>query len=367
LASFSTEDRAAIQDAVRRLLNDRSTEADVRRTMETESGYDAELWSQLSEMGVAGLVIGESYGGSGAGPVELELIMEDVGAALLCSPLLGSGVLAATLVDALGDEAARTRLLPGIAAGTSIAAAALTGEQGLWTADSVAVTADASGGLSGTASYVIHGQNASVLLVLARGHDGLAVFEVDPKAAGVAITPLPTFDHTLRLAKIEFNGAAGTKLAAAGDVWGAVQKALNLTLVALAGEQAGGSRRVLDFTVDYAKTRIQFGRAIGSFQAVKHMASDLLLESESAISAARNAATKLAEGAADADAWISLAAFACKDAFSTTTATAIQMHGGIAFTWAHPAHLYLRRARADAQLFGTASAYRERYVTQLGG
>jgi alkylation response protein AidB-like acyl-CoA dehydrogenase len=213
----------------------------------------------------------------------------------------------------------------------------------------------------------MHGQNADVLLVLANTAEGLGVFEVDPAAAGVTIEALPTFDHTLRLARIAFTGAPGRRLAATVPVWEAVQQALNLALVGLSGEQAGGARRVLDFTVDYAKARIQFGRAIGSFQAIKHMAADLLLESESAISAARNAARALADDAPDADAAISLAAFACADAFTTTTATSIQMHGGIAFTWAHPAHLYLRRARADAQLFGPPAYHRERYIQQLGG
>jgi alkylation response protein AidB-like acyl-CoA dehydrogenase len=296
--------------------------------------------------------------------------MEEAGAALLCSPLLASGVLAAELLRALGDQAAKTRLLPGVAAGTSVATVALTGDRGLWTEDSVAVTAEPGGGgwkLSGAANYVLHGQNADVLLVLARGADGLAAFEVDPKAAGVEIKALPTFDHTLRLARIAFDGAPARRLDAAGPVWPAVEQAISLALVALAGEQAGGARRCLEFTVDYAKARIQFGRAIGSFQAIKHMAADLLLESESAISAARNAAARLAEGAADAPAAISLAAFACADAFTQTTATSIQMHGGIAFTWTHPAHLYLRRARADAQLFGTPAVHRERYVQQLGG
>jgi alkylation response protein AidB-like acyl-CoA dehydrogenase len=136
--------------------------------------------------------------------------------------------------------------------------------------------------------------------------------------------------------------------------------------VALAGEQAGAARRVLEFTVDYARTRTQFGRPIGSFQAIKHMAANLLLESESAISAARAAARSLAEGTTDAGAAISLAAFACADAFVEVAATAIQMHGGIAFTWAHPAHLYLRRARADAQLFGAPARERERYLQALG-
>ncbi|WP_439813588.1 acyl-CoA dehydrogenase family protein [Zavarzinia sp. CC-PAN008] len=364
MGQLSAEERSVLTDAVGRLLADRSSEEAVRKTMETTAGYDPALWAQLAEMGITGLVIDEAHGGFGAGPVELEAVMEAVGAALLCSPLLGSSVLSAELLRALGDEAANTRLLPGMAAGTTIAAAALTGDAGTWAADSVAVEA-AGDRLSGHASYVIHGQNAHVLLVLARDGNGLAVFEVDPRAAGVAIAALPTFDHTLRLARITFDASPATRLA--GDAAQALAQALKLTLVALAGEQAGGSKRVLDFTVDYAKARFQFGRAIGSFQAIKHMASDLLLEAESAVSAARHAAARLADAAPDADAAISLAAFACADAFSKTTADSIQMHGGIAFTWAHPAHLYLRRARADAQLFGTPAYHRERFIQQLGG
>jgi alkylation response protein AidB-like acyl-CoA dehydrogenase len=366
LASLSADERAALRDSVHRLLADRSSEAHVRATMETEAGYDAALWTQLSEMGVAGLVIDEAHGGAGAGPLELEAVMEEAGAALLCSPLVASSVLAAELLRALGDKEANSRLLPGIAAGTTIATAALTGEAGTWTEDGVTVSASADGRLNGLASYVLHGQNADVLLVVADGPDGLQVLDVDPKAAGVTVTALPTFDHTLRLAKVVFDNAPGRALAAAGSVWEAVRQALDLALVALAGEQAGGARRTLEFTVDYAKARIQFGRAIGSFQAIKHMASDLLLETESAISAARNAAQKLADGAPDAAEAIALAAFACADAFTRTTADAVQMHGGIAFTWAHPAHLYLRRARADAQLLGAPASHRERYLEALG-
>jgi alkylation response protein AidB-like acyl-CoA dehydrogenase len=366
LGTLSAEERAALRDSVHRLLADRSTEADVRRAMETETGYDAALWKQLAEMGVAGLIIDEAHGGAGAGPLELEAVMEEAGAALLCAPLVASSVVAADLLRALGDEAASARLLPGIAAGTTIATAALTGEAGTWTEDGVSVAATADGRLSGVASYVLHGQNADVLLVLANGPGGLEVVEADPKAHGVRVDALPTFDHTLRLARVEFADAQGRALAPARPVWPAVRQALDLALVALAGEQAGGAKRTLEFTVDYAKSRIQFGRAIGSFQAIKHMAADLLLETESAISAARNAAQKLADGAPDAEEALALAAFACADAFTTTTASAVQMHGGIAFTWAHPAHLYLRRARADAQLFGAPAAHRERYLQALG-
>jgi alkylation response protein AidB-like acyl-CoA dehydrogenase len=272
-------------------------------------------------------------------------------------------------VQALDDAEAKSRLLPQIADGSLIATAALTGAKGGWTETDVATTASggASGwALDGVASFVLHGQSAGVILVAARTPDGIGVFEVGAGAAGLAVKPLPTFDHTLRLAELTFAGTPARRLASNRPAWQAVEQALDLARVALAGEQAGGARKALEFTVDYAKTRAQFGRLIGSFQAIKHMAADLLLESESATSAARNAARLLADGSTDTPAAINLAAFACADAFAQITATAIQMHGGIAFTWAHPAHLYLRRARADAQLLGASSVYRERFLASLG-
>jgi len=296
--------------------------------------------------------------------------MEEAGAALLCSPLLGSGVLAASLLQALGDEAANGRWLPKMASGECIAAAVLTGDSGCWAEAGVAVQAQSAGEtvwhLHGHGSFVLHGQNADVLLVAAAAGDETALFEVPAASEGVATTALPTFDHTLRLARVTFDNTSARRLSGTQPVWAAVQSALDLTLVAMAGEQAGGAQHCLDSTVDYAKTRIQFGRAIGSFQAIKHMAADLLLETESAISAARHAAAQLAEGGQNAAEAISLAAFACADAFVTTTAASIQMHGGIAFTWEHPAHLYLRRARAGAQLFGNSDYHRERYLQTLG-
>jgi alkylation response protein AidB-like acyl-CoA dehydrogenase len=370
MASLSVEERLLLAQSLRRLLTDHAPERAVRQTMETPSGYDPNLWRELAELGVVGLVIEERFGGAGAGAVELEAMMEDAGAALLCSPWLASGVVAAGWLHALGDEAANARLLPSIADGTLIATAALTGERGCWTEAGVEVSAEPDGEawrLKGVASYVLHGQNAGVVLVLARTAEGMAAFEVDPAAAGVAVTALPTFDHTLRLARIVFEGAKARRLNASGPVWAAVRQAQDLALVALAGEQAGAGRRCLDFTVDYAKSRIQFGRAIGSFQAIKHMAADLLLESEDSISAARHAAARLDESSEDADVAVSLAAFACADAFTKIAADSIQMHGGIGFTWDHPAHLYLRRARSDAQLFGDPAAHRERYIQALGG
>jgi alkylation response protein AidB-like acyl-CoA dehydrogenase len=369
MATFTQEDRIALTDGLRRMLADLGTEADVRRTMETPEGYDPSLWRRLAAMGIVGLTVSEEFGGGGGGPVELERVMEETGAALLCGPLLSSGVLAAGLLQALGDTDAAARLLPSIADGGRIATAAVTGDAGGWTPETVTIDAAENAGvwtLSGVASFVTHGQIADTVLVAARTRDTIALFEVSPGADGLAITPLPAFDRTLRLARMTFSRTPGRALADGRPAWDAVERALDMARVALAGEQAGGARRTLEMTVDYAKTRVQFGRPIGSFQAIKHMAADLLLESESATSAARHAAQALADGASDAGAAISLAAFACADAFTAVAAASIQMHGGIAFTWAHPAHLYLRRARADAQLFGAPAFYRERFLRQLG-
>lgn len=370
MSAITAEDLSVFVEQLKRLLADRSSEAEVRRLSETPEGYDPAVWKALADLGVTGLIIDEDHGGFGGDAVALELVMEEVGAALLCSPLLSSAILAPALLQALDDDAAKARLLPDLASGAKIATVAITGPSAGWIEAHVAVDATAIGtdwSLTGKAAFVTHAHIADVLLVVANAPDGVAVFEVDPKAAGVSLTSLPTFDHTLRMSNIDFDKVSARRLACNGSAWQAVEAMRDLALIALAGEQAGGSRRVLEMTVDYTKNRYQFGRAIGSFQAVKHMAADLLMDSESCTSAARHAAQCLASGSDEAPAAISLAAFACADAFSTITATSIQMHGGIAFTWAHPAHLYLRRARADAHLFGSSDFYRERYVQQLGG
>lgn len=367
--TLSGEERAALRDSVHRLLQDQSSETAVRAVMETDSGYDPMLWQNLAEMGVVGLTIDEAHGGSGVGPMELEAVMEEAGAALLCSPLLAS-IIAAKLIHALGDDGISDRLLPAIASGETIATAVLTGDAGSWSEQGVTVEATEIGGqwqLEGKGSYVLHGQNAELLIVIARAGNDLGAFIVESRSTDVNIEALPTFDHTQRLAAITFSGATAERVNASVPVWDAASSAIDLGLVALAGEQAGGAQKVLEFTVEYAKTRIQFGRQIGSFQAIKHMAADLLLETESAVSAARNAAERLASGAEKTEEAISLAAFACADAFVKTAADGIQMHGGIAFTWEHPAHLYLKRARADAQLLGSPASHRERYLQALGG
>lgn len=364
MTSISSEDRAAMQEAFARLLAAHNTEADVRRVMAQPAGYDATLWASLAEMGILGLLVDADYGGIGAGPRELELLAEVAGASLLPAPWFASSVLAAALLGASADEAAKTRLLPGIADGTRIATLAIASPRGKWTLDDVSVTAVQSAegwALEGESAYVLYAAAAQTLLVVAKTTDGIASFEVDP--AQVTLTPQESFDRTLRLSRLSFSHTPATLIAGAGAA--AVETALDLARIALAGEQAGAARKVFNFTVEYIKLRVQFGRPVGGFQAIKHMAADLLIEVESATSAARHAAAALDDASPETRTLISLAGFACADAFSQVAATALQMHGGIGFTWEHPCHLYLRRARADAQLLGNSNFYRDQYVASL--
>ena len=368
MANLSQEELDTLLDAFGRLLNDQCTEQDVRRWMENREGYSPELWQGMADMGITGLLVAEDFGGTAAGIDVMERVMELAGSALAGTPLIASAVMSVTALQAAADTDAMARLLPEIAAGSTIATLLITGPSGTWTSDGVDIQAqqsDDSWHLSGVAHYVLHGRSANVWLVAAHAAQGLTLFEVAPKANGVVCETLPSFDHSLVLDRVTLDQTPGTPIGTIGNGWPAVQRALEFGLVALAGEQAGGAKRILDITVDYAKIRHQFGRPIGSFQAIKHMAADLLLEVESAISAAREAAAKTEQAAEDGDQWRNLAAFACADAYVRTAADAVQMHGGIAFTWEHPAHLYLRRSRANAQLFGTSDYYREQYLYTL--
>lgn len=339
---LSLEDRAALIDSVRRLFGDVCVEQDVRRIMDADSGHDAALWRALVGHGIVGLMVPAAQGGAGLGPEEMVQVMEEAAAALLPAPLL-SAMVASMLLE--GDALAE------LANGSRLYAVAFAGSRDWTRKSNVRFEGER---VSGTARFVPDAAIADTILVAT----DTAVFAFDRD--DVDIAPLPVFDRTRRMADVIFVGEGmrigdGTRVGAAFDT----------ALVALAGEQAGGARRIMRMAVDYARERHQFGRAIGSFQAVKHMAADLLLETESATSAARDAARHLAAGNASKDAAIALAAFTCGDVFVRCAKDAIQIHGGIAFTWDHPAHLYLRRARSGAQLFGDSKHWRDRYITAL--
>lgn len=361
-----TAEQTALRDAVTAFTAEHSDEAAVRAASDTALGYDPAVWRALAEqLDVVGLAVPVRHGGSGASPVELALVCEQLGAALFCGPYLSSAVLATTLLADLDDsapDAATAALLGALARGERTATVALDEGTGTW--DPAAVATAATPGadgwtLSGTKRYVLDGESADTLLVITTGPQ---VFAVDPGAPGVTVTGLRTLDRTRRQADLTFTEAPARPLA--GDAAAALRHTLDVGAAMLAAEQAGAARRVLDMAVDYAKQRYQFGRAIGSFQSIKHLCADLLVDVESAYSAAYHAAWALADDE-PATGSVALAAAFCAETFVRAADDNIQIHGGIGFTWEHPAHLYLRRARTDAQLFGDPATFRERYLTAL--
>jgi alkylation response protein AidB-like acyl-CoA dehydrogenase len=359
-AALTTEQRD-LADAAADLMAKRSPEAEVRRLMATDAGYDPAVWAELAAMGLLGLAIPETYGGSGAGAVEVGLVMEAMGRALLCAPYLSTAVLTTQLLLALGDAKEQADVLPRIAAGELIATVAFA-EPGSARPPSepktVARTAGFEWRLWGAKTYVLDATIAGRIYVLA----GNAVFAVEPDAPGVEISALSTVDATRKQGRLVLTDTPARLVGTLEGGSAALDRALDYTSAALLGEQAGGAAHAMRMAADYAKTRFQFGRAIGSFQAIKHMCADMLLDAESALSAARHVAA--AFDADDPGRLLDLAAAQsyCSEAFVSIAANTIQVHGGIGFTWEHPAHLYLRRARTDAELFGDPAWHRERYV-----
>ena len=366
--SVSDEQRA-LRSAVADLMARHSSEAQVRTQMTTDTGLDPTVWHELAAMGLTGLLIDEEHGGAGAGPVEMGIAMEEMGRTLLVGPFLSTAVLVPSLLAATGDAAESDEVLPRIAAGELIATAAFAEDGSARLPARIATSAGQIGDtwhVTGYKHFVLDGQSAELLYVLAVTDAGPAVFAVDAGAPGLAVTPLTTVDPTRKQCRLQLLDTPARLIGRPGAGVEVFNAALDACALALVSEQAGGARRAVEMATEYAKTRYQFGRAIGSFQAVKHMCADMLLEAESAVSAARFAANSFAANAPSRIADLALSQAYCSDAFVFVAATSIQVHGGIGFTWEHPAHLYLRRARSDAQLLGSPSWHRERYLQQIG-
>ena len=363
-----------LSEAVAALMAARSSESDVRRLMAEAAGSDATTWSQMAAMGLIGLIIPEEFGGTGAGAAELSVVSEQTGRALLCGPYLSTAVLTPYLLLALGDSRECAEILPRIAAGEMIATVAFAeaGSARPPAHPNTTATVDGEWTLSGQKTYVLDAHGADLLYVSARTPCGTGIFAVRRDAPGLSVEPLSTVDQTRRQGRVTLSGTPARLIGDPGTGGRALEEALDRAAVALVAEQAGGAIRVTEMAADYARTRYQFGRAIGSFQAVKHLCVDMLLESQSALSAARHVAARSDASPLDtapfdnADpgrvADLALAQAFCSEAYVFAAATNIQVHGGIGFTWEHPAHLYLRRARTDAQIFGDAAWHRERYV-----
>lgn len=355
----------ALRDAVADLLAKRSPEDEVRRLMTDDIGYDAGVWSEMAGMGLLGLTIPEEFGGAGAGAAELAVVSEQMGGALLCAPYLSAAVLTPYLLLALDDTAECAQALPRIAGGELIATVAFAEHNDARPPRHPSTTAaETPEGwtLTGEKTFVLDAAAAQRFYVLAECDSGVGIFAVDSTAPGLTVSALTTIDQTRKQSRLTLAGTPGRLVGSAGSGSAALESALDRAAVALIAEQAGGSMRAMQMAADYARTRFQFGRAIGSFQAVKHMCVDMLLEAQSAVSAARHVAAAFDAGEPDRHADLALAQAYCSEAYVATAATTIQVHGGIGFTWEHPAHLYLRRARTDAQIFGDPAWHRERYV-----
>jgi len=396
-----TDERRDLRDAVRGLL------AQHRRG---DSGDERSLWRRLcGEIGAAGLAIPQRYGGAGAGPVETHIVMEELGRGLTCSPLLGSAVLTAQALLASGDAAACQRLLPTIADGSAVAALAWTTRAGRWdpgeaacaarpaarttAAEAIQAIAGAAGPgadpgaseaagpavsspddwvLAGEAHHVLDGDAADVLLAAARTPAGVVLFEVDPRGRGVTRDAVTTMDTTRRLAVVRLDRAPGRPVGPGGASPGgaspggaALARARDLACIALSAEQVGAAQRALELTVAYTKVRVQFGRAIGSFQALQHRMADLHVLVESARSLSYAAADAAAGGAADLGLRAAAAKVYCSEALARVAAEMIQLHGAIGITWEHDAHRYLKRAHGAGQLFGRPSEHVARVAAVL--
>ncbi len=372
-----TEEQEELRRIVRRFVEETAPSAEVRRLMATTDGFDPTVWKRMAaELGLQGIAIPEALGGQGLGPVELGIALEEMGRLLHCSPFFSTVCLGATAIAAAGTQDQRAELLPGIASGDSIATLALAEPNGRWDAEGITATAAGDSGegfrLTGTKSFVLDGNTASLIVVAARrpgtsGQDGVGLFVVRGDADGLARTPLATLDQTRKQAALDFAGVAATALGPepyAG--WPALAKTLDQVAVYLSAEMVGGAQRCLDMAVDYAKNRVQFGRPIGSFQAVKHRCADMLLAVESARAASSYALWVVAEEGDELPIVAPLSKAYCSEAYFQAATDNIQIHGGMGFTWEHDAHLYFRRAKSSELLFGDPTYHRELLAQRLG-
>lgn len=347
-----TEEQQALRTAVRKFCAEAFSEDRVRELMESEPRYDAAVWRRLgSELGVLGMSVPEADGGVGGSLVDQAVAVEEFGATLACGPLFGTVYLAIPALVACPAGAARDELLGALVEGERTAA---------FSVPPVSVVAGGDR-LTGSAGNVVDADAADVLLV----PTAAGLYAVDLAGDGVRRTPLVTMDLTRPQAAVELDGAPGRLLATGQDAEHAVEHAVHVGAALLAVEQVGAAQHLLDLSVEYAKSRLQFGRPIGSFQAVKHKLADMLVDLEHARSAAYHAAWALANGSDDPALATSIAQAVCSSALSRIAADAVQVHGGIGFTWEHQAHLYFKRAATDAALLGSAEQHRDRVAEMV--
>ena len=368
--SFSPE-QDAFRSNLRRFLAERSPTKEVRRLMESDAGWERDGWRRINgELGLTALRIPEEYGGHGFGFGEQAIVLEEMGRVLLCAPYFSSVVLAAGIILHAGTAAQKTALLPGIASGAVVATLASVEDGGDWGAGAVGLAATRLGDgwrLDGHKNFVLDGHSADLIVVLAMAPGGLSLFTVAGGADGLERRRLNSLDPTRKLARLEFRGVQAALLGTEGDAAGPFARVMAEAAVCLANEMVGGADRLREDALAYAMMRMQFGRSIAGFQSMKHKQADMLLEVELAKSAAYFAAAALDDGDGDVMATASLAKAAASEAYTQTAVHAIQIHGGIGFTWDNDTHLWFKRAKASEAMFGDAHFHRERMMQQMMG
>jgi alkylation response protein AidB-like acyl-CoA dehydrogenase len=345
------ESQEILRDSARSFFAGECPMSEVRRLMETGTAYDPILWHKLAEQGYTGIVFPEEYGGVGLGKVELILLMEEAGRALLPGPFFSTVVLSGPVIDAVATAEQKEKYLAAICRGEVRATVAILESAASWDLNDLKIVA-VSGRLSGEKLFVSDAAIADWILVLARN----GVFLVEKGAPGLTISAMASMDLTRKLYAVQLHDTPAERL---GDLAEAMP-AIDVATAALVAEMVGGMQRTLDMTVEYAKTRKQFGKTIGTFQAVQHQCADMYLETESSRSAAYYAAWALQENVQDAAMAVSIAKIYASDAGRTVGNRGIQIHGGMGFTWENDLHLYYRRAKASETTFGDATFHRER-------
>jgi alkylation response protein AidB-like acyl-CoA dehydrogenase len=369
-----TEEQEEFRTVLRRFMEEKSPTTEVRRLMETDEGCNQEVWRQLGQdLGLTAIHIPESYGGQGFSFVELGIALEEMGRTLLCAPFFSSTVLAATAILNAGSEKEKASLLPSIASGETVATLAFTEDNGLWDPSGVEMTATASGDgfvLDGAKRFVLDGHTADLVVVLARGpgtcgDEGLSLFTVDGKAAGLERRLLQSVDATRKLARLEFKSVPATLLGDEGAAAAPLAKTLSQAAVCLACEMVGGAEKLRESALDYSLMRMQFGRAIGSFQAIKHKSVDMLVDVELARSAAYYAADAAAQDDDDLAEVASLAKASASEAYMQVAIDTIQIHGGIGFAWDNDTHLWFKRAKSSEVFLGDPAYHRELMMQRM--
>ena len=367
-----SEEQALLRDSAKKFLEAECPTPYVRARMAEPEAVTAEFWAKLAEQGWLGILFPEELGGSGLGMVDLVVLLEEMGRAVMPGPYFSTALLGGAAILEAGSRAQKAEILPKIAAGELKATLALCEAEARWDARGVRMAARAGGSdwrLSGTKLFVPDAQTADQIVVAARtregsaAEDGVSLFLVPRQAAGLSIKPLPTIDETRKACEVRFDNVAlppEALLGEAGGGWAALARVIDRAIVALSAEMCGLAERVLAMTTEYAKIRIAFDKPIGSYQGVKHKAADMLVDVENAKSLTYYAAWALDEGDKEAPLAAAMAKAQASDAARRVAAAGIQLHGGIGMTWEHDLHLYLKRAKANEVAFGDAAWQRER-------